>query len=392
MENSFRLTEKEEERILAFMHDMHAHPELSHEEFETTEKIRNFLKTVDGISFLDLPVKTGLIARMECSAPGPETGLRADIDAIRQTEMHEGPYRSEREGIMHACGHDFHTASLLGAALILSRNRNRLKGSVDFVFQEAEETTDGAKEMIDAGLFTKIHPVRFFAQHNRPEVAAGKIVVKCGALMAAKTNFIITVRGKGGHGSMPHLCVDPIVCAAAVIQSLQTVVSRNTDPLDSVVLTVGSIHGGSVENLVVDTVKMTASIRALSVEAKEKAVARMEKIVRDLCSAYECTSEIEYREVLPPVINGPVMAAAARKAAAEVVGEENVIDVPPTLASEDFAIIMEKIPSFLYWTGSGTPGEACHAWHSAEFHANEKGVRIGAEVLAQSAACSAEMS
>lgn len=384
MTDSYRLTDEEEKRVLEFRRDLHMHPELSHCEFRTTEKIRAFLETVPGIAFVDIPVKTGLLARMVFGKPGPEVGLRADIDAIRQTETYENPWKSTEQGIMHACGHDFHTAALLGAALILSRNRADLCGSADLLFQEAEETTDGAQEMLAAGLLERIHPSAFFALHNRPEVETGKVVVKNGALMAAKTNFLIRIRGVGGHGSMPHLCVDPIVCAAALIQSLQTVVSRNTDPLESVVLSVGSIHGGSLENLVVDRVEMTASIRSLSMQAKEKAVRRMECLTKEICAAYECGCEIEYRENLPLAFNGPEMYAVARKAAEAAVGPERVTDVPPTLASEDFSMIMAKVPSFLYWVGSGTAGEPCHAWHSADFHANEKGVRVGAELLVQS--------
>jgi len=390
MNTAFRLTEEENQRILDFRHDMHEHPELSHEEFRTTENIRDFLKTVPGAEILDLPVKTGVLARITGGKPGPETGLRADIDAIRQTEEYESPYRSETPGIMHACGHDFHTASLLGAALIISRNRECLKGNVDFLFQEAEETTDGAREVLEAGLLEIIHPQKFFALHNRPEVMTGKVVVKNGALMAAKTNFAITIHGVGGHGSMPHLCVDPIVCAAAVISSLQTIVSRNTDPLDSVVLSVGSIHGGSLENLVVDEVRMTASIRALRTETKKAMLKRMETIVTETCRAYECASEIRYEENIPAVFNSPEMARLAKRAAENVVGQENVTDVSPTLASEDFAMIMEKVPSFLYWVGSGTPGEECHAWHNAKFHACDRGIRIAAEVLAESAFCAAD--
>jgi hippurate hydrolase len=286
---------------------------------------------------------------------------------------------------MHACGHDFHTAGLLGAAIILSRNRSEVPGTVDFLFQEAEETTDGARKMIDAGLFEVIHPAAFFGEHNRPEVPVGKVVCKNGALMAAKTNFVIRIFGRGGHGSMPHLCVDPIVASAAIIQSLQTIVSRNTDPLESVVLSVGSIHGGSIENLVVDKVEMTASIRALSVEARERAVRRMENVVRSTAEAYECRAEIEYREILPLTFNSEEMYKVAVRAAEMAVGSENVIDVPPTLASEDFSVFMERVPSFFYWIGSGIPGETPYAWHQSRFKADDAGLKVAAGVMA--AAC-----
>ena len=381
-----RLTAEEEARIIDFRHDMHMHPELSHREFRTTDKIKAFLASLEGIEILELHKETtGVVARLIGGKPGCEIGLRADIDAICQTEDNDLPWKSRENGIMHACGHDFHTAGLLGAAMILSRVRDEVPGKVDFIFQEAEETTDGAREMIDAGLFEVIHPEAFFGEHNRPEVPVGKVVCKNGALMAAKTNFVIRVYGRGGHGSMPHLCVDPIVASAAIIQSLQTIVSRNTDPLDSVVLSVGSIHGGSIENLVVDRVEMTASIRALSIEARERAVRRMESVVKSTAEAYECRAEIEYREILPLTFNGEEMYKVAVRAAEMAVGSENVIDVPPTLASEDFSVFMERVPSFFYWIGSGIPGETPYAWHQSRFKADDAGLKVAAGVMA--AAC-----
>ena len=394
------LTESEEKRLIEFKRDLHMHPELSHQEFRTTEKIRDFLRTIPGVEILDLHRQlTGAVARIrglgaspsisDAGKAGPvvtEVGLRADIDAIRQKECYESPWKSTVEGVMHACGHDFHTASLLGAAMLLSKCRDRWQGTVDLLFQEAEETTDGAKEMIDAGLFEVIHSQTFFGFHNRPEVEAGKVVCHRGALMAAKTNFHITVKGVGGHGGNPHLCTDPIVCAAAMIQALQTIVSRNTDPLQSVVMTIGSIHGGSVENLISDQVKMTASIRALEPEAKERAVRRAEEIIYGTAATYGCEAQITYREILPPVLNTDKMYETAVKAAAAAVGEANVTDALPTMASEDFSLIMDRIPSFFYWIGSGTPGEAPRAWHSEAFHTDDRGIRTAALTLAYAAA------
>lgn len=394
---NIQLSKEDENRLIEMKRDMHMYPELSHQEYRTTEKIRTFLTGIPGVEILSLNKEmTGVIARLtgkgtkeDDSKEGiqriREVGLRADIDAIAQTENYESPWKSRNPGVMHACGHDFHTASLLGAAILLSGCREQWSGTVDFLFQEAEETTDGAQEMIDAGLFEIIHPQMFFGLHNRPEEEVGKVVCHKGALMAAKTNFRIAIYGRGGHGGNPHLCIDPIVCAAAVIQSLQTVVSRNTDPLQSVVMTIGSVHGGSVENLVVDQVDMTGSIRALEIEAKDKAVSRMEEIVHGICAAYGCRAEITYREILPPVFNNEKMYALARSAAEKAVGAENVIDAQPCMASEDFSLLMEKVPSFFYWIGSKTPGEDSQAWHHPAFHADDRGIRIAAGTLAQAA-------
>lgn len=383
------LTEEEAKKVLEIKRDLHMHPELSHEEFETTRKIREVLSELPGIEILELPdtsvVKTGVVARLVGGKPGGEAGLRADIDALPQTEAYESPYKSTCPGKMHGCGHDFHTASLLGAAMILSRNRAEVPGTVDFLFQEAEETTNGCKEMVDAGLFDIISPRYFFGMHNRPEVPAGQVVIQPGGLMSAKTNFVITVHGKGGHGAMPHLCIDPIVCSAAIVQSLQTIVSRNVDPMENAILTIGSINGGSVENLIVDSVRMTGCVRSLSQKTKDMQVSRLEEIVYLTAKAYQCTADIEYKEILPVAYNSPGMTGIAHKAAAAVVGEENCVKAVPTLASEDFAIIMDKIPSYLYWVGSGTEGEPLYAWHNPMFHANDSALPAGAAVYASSA-------
>ena len=386
---NLQLTEEEAGRVLEIKRDLHMHPELSHEEFETTKKIRKILEALPGIEILELPdtsvVKTGVVARLTGGKPGPEVGLRADIDALPQTEAYESPYKSTCPGKMHACGHDFHTASLLGAAMILSRCREEVPGTVDFLFQEAEETTNGCRDMVDAGLFDIIHPRYFFGMHNRPEVPTGQVVIQPGGLMSAKTNFVITVRGRGGHGAMPHLCIAPIVCAAAMVQSLQTIVSRNVDPMENAILTIGSINGGSVENLIVDSVRMTGCVRSLSQETKDMQVRRLEEIVYNTAKAYQCTADIEYREILPVAYNTPEMTEIAHRAAAAVVGEENCVHAVPTLASEDFAIIMDKVPSYLYWVGSGTEGEPLYAWHNPMFHANDGGLKVGAAVYASSA-------
>ncbi len=383
-DRTVRLTAQEEDRILAFRHDMHEYPELSHEETRTSANIRSFLASIPNLEILELPRgTTGVVARLRGSMPGPEIGLRADIDAIRQTEETGLPWSSRVPGVMHACGHDFHTASLLGAALILSRHVSKIHGTVDFLFQQAEESTDGMQQMLDEGLLEAIHPAMFFGMHNRPEVETGKIVVKRGGLMASKTNFEVTLTGHGGHGAMPHLCVDPIVCAAAVISSLQTIVSRNTDPLESVVLTMGSIHGGSLENLVVDTVTMTGSIRSLNEQARDYAVKRMESIVNLTAQAYQCKAQIRYTVQIPPIFNTDEMSQIAHRAATEVVGEEKVVDAVPTMASEDFAVMMAKIPSFFYWVGSGTPGEKVYAWHQSRFRADDAGIAVGASLYAQ---------
>lgn len=389
------LTEEEYRIILDVKHDLHMHPELSKEEYRTTELIKEFLGKLSKAELTALPVKTGVLARIRGSEPGPETLLRADIDALPQTETYESPWKSVNEGVMHACGHDFHTASLLGAAMILNRaaEAGELKGCVDLLFQPAEEGTTGARTMIDAGLFDVIHPDRCFGMHNWPSVPAGKIVIHSGALMAAKRNFRIKVFGVGGHGSMPHLNTDPIVCSAALIQSLQTVVSRNINPLIPAVLSINMVCGGSPVNLVVDEVEIRGTIRSLSDEALDRAITRVEAILAQTAEAYECRSEIVWEERIPAVINTPEMCEAAERAAKDAISAvgmqdgicAGITDAPPSLASEDFALYRRYVPSFFYWVGSHTEGEEIEELHRPFFHTDDRALRAAAALYAASA-------
>ena len=420
--NIYRLTEEEYKRILMFKRDLHMHPELSRKEVRTSAKIRDFLSTLPDFRILPLETETGTgVAAQITGEPkkagreAPLTGdcesrqtgdgrkydcgeavqdtsllpteimLRADIDALPQTEAYESPWKSQTPGIMHACGHDFHTASLLGAALLLQRAKNdgELRNTVDLVFQPAEEGTTGAGVMIDAGLFGMIHPSYCFGIHNWPSVQTGRIACHEGALMSAKRNFQICIHGTGGHGSMPHLSIDPIVCAAAVVQSLQTVVSRNTDPLDAAILTINMIEGGSPMNLVADKVLMRGSVRSLSDAALDRAIERVAAIAEKTAEAYECRAEILWKDRIPAVWNSPEMSALAKKCAAATGCE--VTDAPPSLASEDFSRYRAFVPSFFYWVGSTAAGDEPQELHKPRFHTDDTALRHAAELYAVSA-------
>lgn len=380
-----KLLDEEYERALELRRDLHMHPELSNAEYRTTEKIKELISALPGVSVLPLDIPTGTVARIEGKEGRREIMLRADIDALPQTEEYESPYRSQNPGVMHACGHDLHTGALYGAALILSRlyEDGGLKNTVDLVFQPAEEGTTGAERMIKAGLFELIHPDYCFGMHNWPSVNTGEIVCHEGPLMSAKHNFEIRLKGAGGHGSMPHLNIDPIVCAAAVVQSLQTVVSRNTSPLDSAVLSVNRIEGGSPANLVVDSVMMRATVRALSEETLERLVHRVDTIVKKTAEAYECGSEVIWERKIPAVLNTSEMTEMARGIALKT--GRRVRDALPSLASEDFALYREFVPSFFFWVGSTPEGEEPEELHRPRFHADDEALRTGAELLASAA-------
>ena len=382
-----QLTEEEYLRILAFKRDLHMHPELSRKEVQTTAKIRAFLESLPDFRILPLETETGtgIAAQIRGAEKGLEIMLRADIDALPQTEDYESPWKSQIPGVMHACGHDFHAASLLGAALILQRAKKdgALRTTVDLVFQPAEEGTTGAGVMIRAGLFDMIHPDYCFGIHNWPSVQTGRIACHQGPLMSGKRNFEIRIHGAGGHGSMPHLNIDPVVCAAAVIQSLQTVVSRNTNPLDSVILTINRIEGGGPMNLVADQVTMLASVRSLSDPALDRAIERVESIVEKTAEAYECRGEIIWSDRIPAVWNSPEMTALAKRCAAATGCQ--VVDAPPSLASEDFSRYRAFAPSFFYWVGSTAAGDQPQELHKPLFHTDDTALRHAAELYAASA-------
>lgn len=364
---------------------LHRRPEMSFHEVNTTAKIRTLLEPL-GVEFLDLGMETGVAALLRGGKSGPTVALRADIDAITLQEP-EGPDSSEVEGVMHACGHDFHTAGLYGAAVLLSELRDTLPGGVIFLFQPSEETTGGARLLLDHGLWARFpeKPRWIFGVHNRPQLPAGTIAVTPGPLMAEKSNFTITLHGRTGHGGSPHRCVDVIVPAAAIVQGIQSVVSRNTDPTDCLVCAVCSIHAGTTENFAPDLLTMTGSIRVFRHETRLRAEQRVEALARDIGAAYGCTVDFETEEVAPLVCNGPEMTALARRAAEALVGPEHVVVAAPEMSSEDFAEYGKEVPSFFYWLGSGFPDRENAGWHSEQFRTNDSALPLDAALLARSA-------
>ena len=375
-----------EHELTALKADLHAYPELSFQERRTTAILWEKLSAL-GLELVDLGMETGVVAFLRGALPGKTVALRADIDAIAQQEP-DGPGASAHPGMMHACGHDFHTACLYGAAKLLSAGRDSLRGNVVFLFQPAEEVTQGAAAMAAHGLWDKLpcgKPNLLFGLHNRPELSTGRVAVIEGGIMSGKEHFEIALRGVAGHGGSPHKCVDVIVPAAAIIQAVQSIVSRSTDPLDSLVCAVLSIHAGTAENFVPDRLTMTGAIRAHSAAVMERAKRRLEEIVRGVAEAHGCTHALEFIPQVPPTVNSPAMTALARRAAEAVVGAEHVVSPRPDMGSEDFAVFGLEVPSFFYWVGSGQPGRENAPWHSEHFRTDDSALPIGAALLAQSA-------
>ncbi len=348
---------------------LHAHPEAAYHEVFATGLIRreaesctDFLRGKSGkkLRNIDLGMETGMVFLLD--AGREETAaLRADIDSVETETGHK-----------HLCGHDYHTASLLGAMNWLCRTEAELPRNVLFIFQPAEEPTDGAKAMLARGLIEKLpqKPVRLFGIHNRPELPVGKIAVHQGSLMAEKNNYRVTFRGKAGHGGAPHHCIDPITAAAQFVLAMQSVVSKNVDPIENAICGVFSFHSGTEVNNPPDEAVLTGTIRSLSHEAFVRMTERVERIAESCAACFECAADLQWIPLVPLLYNSEEMTGPARRAAEGTVGAGNITDTQPTLASDDFAVFGQLIPSFYYWVGSGPsePGQpGGKPWHDPDF-------------------------
>ena len=373
------------EDIRAIAQQMHMHPELGLMEHETTVLIRNHMKRL-GIEEIDIGLPTGGVFLLR-GGNGPSIGLRADIDALSQNEKSDRPDCSKVDGVMHACGHDAHTAGLVGAAMLLAQRREALRGDVVFLFQPAEETLRGANLLIEHGLFSRAKIDMLFGLHNAPQLMIGTVGVREGHLMAAKDLYKARITGRGGHSSAPHRNIDPVIAACAAVQGVHSIISRNVDPLQSAVISVGYLCGGNPEDMIVDDAVFSGSIRSHAPETRKTVLERLGQVVSGTAEAYGCTSELELFSSSPAVDNPSALVPIARRAAQSIVGEENVVVPDLNMASEDFALLAQHAPAFFYFLGSGTPGKENHPWHHPQFAAHPDTPLYGAALLAQSVLC-----
>jgi len=364
---------------------LHKNPELSDHEYETTTFIKKHLEEF-GIEILDTDLKTGCIALLKGKKEGPCIALRSDIDALPIEEKSSSQYPSKVKGTMHACGHDTHMASLLGAARILSELREDIHGSVKFLFQPAEEINTGAKKLMSLGCLENPKVDAIFGLHNSPEVPVGSVAVKKGPIMAAVDRIIISIRGKGGHGGIPQLNTDPIVAAAAVIQSVQSIVSRNISPLDSCVVSICNISSGigTTNNVTPDEVKMYGTVRSFDTKIAKKIEQRLTQIIENTSLAYGCQGKLNYYYELAVTDNNPSLYDTALQAVKSI-GAIPVDPIPST-GGEDFsAYLSGDTPGFFYWLGVRNEKKDCiYSWHSPHFKADENAIAIGAGTLAMS--------
>jgi hippurate hydrolase len=365
-------------------HDLHAHPELAFEESRTAALVAEKLAAW-GVEVHRGLAKTGVVGVVKGrrTASGRGVALRADMDCLPMQEESALAYRSRHEGRMHACGHDGHTAMLLGAARYLAETRN-FDGTAVLVFQPAEESGGGAQRLVKEGLFEKFPANAVYALHNWPGLAPGKIAVRPGPMMAATDEIEIAVRGRGGHAAMPQLIVDPVVACAHIISALQTVVSRNANPLDAVVVSVCSMQTSQVGafNVIPDSVRLAGTVRTFRPETRSLAEGRVREIVTGVAQALGASADVEFRRGYPATVNSAREAEFAARVGERVFGAGNVVtDADPTMGGEDFSYMLAERPGAYVWLGQGGGPGGCYL-HNPHFDFNDEVIPLGAGYLA----------
>lgn len=370
-----------EYELIDFRRDLHMNPELSFEEFRTTKKIKDKLISL-GIEIIDIGLETGVVGLLRGKSDGPTIALRGDIDALPIQELNDIPYKSKIDGVMHACGHDIHTTSVIGAAMILSSIRDEINGNVLFVFQPAEEVNKGAKLMVEKGLLTDVKADLIFGLHNNPEIPWGKIAIKKGGLMAAVDTLRFKVQGKGGHGGWPHATRDPIVAASAMVMNLQSIVSRNISPLNSAVVSIGTFKAGTANNVIPEVVEITGTVRSFDPDDRQILSKRIKEILESTARTYMVDVEIEYIFDLPAVYNSEELTNLAYDACKEIVGEDGIVDPIPSMGGEDFSIFTKKIPGFFFWLGVGNKEKNMnYVWHNPKFDGDDRAIINASSVM-----------
>lgn len=373
--------------VIADRRHIHENPELGFQETETAAFVAQRLEALGVEDIRTGIAKTGITALIRGSKPGPEKVvlLRADMDALPIDQESDKEYISKTPGVMHACGHDAHTAMLMGAARILMERRDQFSGAVKLLFQPSEEANaGGAKPMIEAGVLEDPHVDACFGQHLMSPIPTGFMSVNSGPIQASSDEFTITVQGKGGHGAMPHETVDPIMVSTDIISGLRSIVARNVDPLDSVVVSVCNFHSGKAFNVIPDTAQVGGTVRTLSNENRDLAERRIREIAEGVATAQGATVTVEYKRGYPPTVNDESMTELARNAVKKVVGEENVIPMRPIMPAEDMSYFLEERPGAYFMTGCRNEEKGI-VWphHHPKFDLDEDALGIGVASLVQ---------
>jgi amidohydrolase len=369
------------DEMTAWRRDIHAHPETAFEEHRTSDQVAKKLAEF-GIEVHRGLAGTGVVGTLKAGSGRRAIGLRADMDALHIHEKNGFDHASKNVGKMHACGHDGHTTMLLGAAKYLAETRN-FDGTVHFIFQPAEENEGGGRVMVEQGLFDKFPVEAVYGMHNKPGLAVGRFGIRPGPMMAAYDRFEIVIKGKGTHGAMPHLGIDPIVIAANLVNALQSIASRATDPVEAVVVTVTQIHAGDTWNVIPDDVILRGTTRAFRPEIHKSLEPSIRRIAEGVCAAFGASMTMRYDYGYPPLVNEEGHTDTAAQIASEIVGSDNVTrSVDPTMGAEDFAFMLQAKPGAYIFIGNGS-GEGGCLLHNARYDFNDELLPLGASYWAR---------
>ena len=369
----------------ALRRDIHQHPEIGFKEFRTSDLVAERLQRL-GYEVTRGLGGTGVVGQLKRGSGTRRLGLRADMDALPIHETTGLPYASNYAGMMHACGHDGHTAILLAAAEYLATSAT-FDGTLNLIFQPAEESLGGARKMMEDGLFDRFPCDAIFAMHNMPGFRQGQLLLREGSAMASSENILVHIEGKGGHGAMPHLSADPVVAGASIVMALQTIVSRNVPPLQMAVITVGSFQSGVANNVIPQTATLKLSVRALDRSVQELLRTRIVEIVELQAQSYGVTAQVEFLPGYPVLVNTAAETELAREVAIALVGADNVVlQTEPLSGSEDFAYMLEEVPGSYLFVGNGDAANGGHGAcmvHNPNYDFEDRNIPVGAAFWVQ---------
>jgi amidohydrolase len=368
-------------RVVSWRRHLHRHPEVAFHEVETSRYIHETLAAIPGLT-VARPTATSVVADLRGGLPGPLIAVRADIDALPIYEENDVDYRSTIDGAMHACGHDGHTAIVLGLATFLAERRAALPGSVRFIFQHAEELwPGGAQELVDQGVMDGVQQI--IGLHLWAPLATGKIGIIAGPAMAAPDNFRCTIIGRGGHAAIPHECVDPVAIGAQIVTTLQQVVSRTVNPLDPAVLTVTQFIAGTALNVIPNSALLAGTVRTFDPALRDSIPATMERIIAGITSAFGATYEFEWERSYRPVVNDAALSERLSAVVASTFGSDTLADLRPTMGGEDFSAYLQRAPGVFAFIGAGNDAQGIsYPHHHPRFDIDERSLGIGLRYLA----------
>ena len=374
-------------RLVEMRRDLHMHPELPNQEVRTSRIVAERLRAL-GLEVSTGVARHGVIGLLKGGRPGGVVAVRADMDALPITETRNVPYKSQNPGVMHACGHDVHTTVALGLAELLSKHRDKIPGTVKFIFQPAEEMASdapewGAKLMIKENALDNPRPSAIFGLHTSAALEAGKIGYSENAVTASADTFAIRIRGRMAHGAYPQLGADAIVVASAAVMQLQTIRSRRTDTLEPLVLTIGSFHGGNRENIIAEEVELKGTVRTYSEAMQEQVIQQMHQTLKGVTESFGASYVLDYKKGYPPTINNAALVRRMLPTMKRINGEAGVLVSPPSMGGEDFSYFAKEIPGVFYWLGVANRERGITAGnHTPDFDADEKCLATGVKTMA----------